>query len=304
MTDTPIRQIGLIGFGEVGGIFGQDWVGKGIVLRAYDILFEKTASRERMSEKALRAKVEMANDYADAIRKADLVVSAVTASSAFPAASTCAPFLQRGQIYMDLNSVSPDTKIKVSKEIAKSGADFVECAVLAAIAAPRLKVPLLLGGERAQELAQRFNMLGMSATAVGERIGVASAIKMCRSVVMKGLASLAIESLFAARRYGAEDAVIESLEATYPGMGWAKSLPDNLTRRAVEHSRRRAAEMRESAETIKSSGIEPRMSVATAELQDWLTREMEANGYEYRDTAPFSWRMIADLIAGVAKATV
>lgn len=304
MSDAPFRQIGLIGFGEVGGIFGQDWVAKGIAVRTYDILFEKSAPRERMTEKARRAGIEMANDYADAVRTADLVVSAVTASSAFPVANMCAPLLQRGQIYMDLNSVSPDTKMQVSGEIAKSGADFVECAVLAAVAAPRSKVPLLLGGGRAQELAERLNLLGMSATAVSERIGVASAIKMCRSVVMKGLASLAMESLFAARRYGAEEAVIASLEATYPGMGWAKSLPDNLTRRAVEHSKRRAAEMRESAETIKSSGIEPRMSLATAELQDWLTREMEANGYVYQESEPFSWRMIADMIAGVSKTTV
>jgi 3-hydroxyisobutyrate dehydrogenase-like beta-hydroxyacid dehydrogenase len=304
MTHPPIRQIGLIGFGEVGGIFGQDWVAKGIRVRTYDILFEKGASHDRMAEKARRASVEMAADYADAIRDADLVVAAVTASSAVPVSKSCTGFLQSGQIYLDLNSVSPETKMQVAKEIAKSGADFVECAVLAAVAAPRLKVPLLLGGPRAQELAQAFKTLGMDPTAVSEKIGVASAIKMCRSVVMKGLASLAIESLFAARRYGAEDAVIASLEATYPGMGWAKALPDNLARRAVEHSKRRAAEMRESAETIKGAGIEPRMALATAELQDWLTREMEANGYIYKESEPFSWRMIADMIAGVEKTAI
>ena len=301
MSDTALRQIGLIGFGEVGGIFGQDWVSKGIRVVTYDILFETMGSRERMAEKARRASVEMAGNYAEAVRGADLVVAAVTASSALPVAKACAPALRPGQIYMDVNSVSPDTKIQVGTEMARANIDFVECAVLAAVAAPRLKVPLLLGGRRAQELTQRFNGLGMDATAVSENIGVASAIKMCRSVVMKGLAALAIESLFAARRYGAEDAVIASFEATYPGMGWAKALPDNLARRAVKHSKRRAAEMRESAETIKSSGIEPRMSLATAELQDWLTREMQANGYVYKESDPFSWQMIADTIAGVTK---
>jgi 3-hydroxyisobutyrate dehydrogenase-like beta-hydroxyacid dehydrogenase len=304
MSDATIRWIGLIGFGEVGGIFGQDWVAKGIKVRTYDILFEKVASRDRMAEKARRAGVEMAADYADAIRGADLVVAAVTASSAVPVSKSCAGFLRSGQIYMDLNSISPESKMQVAREIAKSGADFVECAVLAAVAAPRLKVPLLLGGQRAQELARALKPLGMDPTAVSENIGVASAIKMCRSVVMKGLASLAIESLFAARRYGAEDAVIASFEATYPGMGWAKALPDNLARRAVEHSKRRAAEMRESAETIKGAGIEPRMSLATAELQDWLTREMEASGYVYKESEPFSWRMIADIIARVEKTAV
>jgi 3-hydroxyisobutyrate dehydrogenase-like beta-hydroxyacid dehydrogenase len=304
MSYSPIRQIGLIGFGEVGGIFGQGWVAAGIKVRAYDVLFENPASRERMAEKALLSDVEMAGDLSEAVRGAELVVSAVTASSAFGVSQISAGSLQRGQVYADLNSVSPETKMQIGREIAKSGADFVEAAVLAAVAAPRLKVPILLGGLRAHELSQKFKALGMDATAVSDQIGVASAIKMCRSVVMKGLASLAIESLFAARHYGAEDAVLASLEATYPGMGWAKELPDRLTRRAVEHSKRRAAEMRESAETVEGAGIEPRMALATAELQDWLTREMEANHYVYKESEPFSWRMIADMIAGVEKTSV
>jgi 3-hydroxyisobutyrate dehydrogenase-like beta-hydroxyacid dehydrogenase len=301
MSDAPIRHIGLIGFGEVGSIFGQDWVAAGIKVRAYDRLLGDSSSRERVIGKARQANVDVAASFEDAVLGAELVVAAVTASSAIDVARNCAPFLKPGQIYIDLNSVSPETKTQVSKEIASSGADFVEAAVLAAVKAPRLKVPIFLGGPRAQEVSRRFQALGMDAKAVSEKIGVASAIKMCRSVVMKGLAALAIESLFAARRYGAEEAVIASFEATYPGMGWAKALPDNLTRRAVEHSKRRAAEMRESAETIKGAGFEPRMSLATAELQDWLTAEMAANDYVYKESDPFSWQMIADMIVGAAK---
>ncbi len=101
-------------------------------------------------------------------------------------------------------------------------------------------------------------------------------------------------SLFAARRYGAEEAVLASFDATYPSMGWKGKLPDQLVMRSVEHSKRRAAEMRESAETVSLSGITSRMAKGAAEVQDWLTEEMEAGHYTFEPDKPFSWIAVAD----------
>jgi len=303
MPETRIQKVALIGFGEVGGIFGKDLVAAGIEVSTFDVQFCKEPARAGMLDKALSAKVIAVDNLRDAIRSAQLVVSVVTASSAFTVACEAAGLLRPAQFYLDANSVSPETKGKMAAEVDRSGAYFVEAAVMAAVAPQRLKVPMLLGGTHASELAPALRTLGMDVTPVSERVGVASAIKMCRSVVMKGLAALAIESLFAARRYGAEDAVIASFEATYPHMGWAKSLPDSLTKRAVEHSRRRAAEMREVEETLESAGIRPFMASGTADLQDWLTGEMEAHNYTYQPNESFSWRAFADLIAPSAKST-
>lgn len=297
MSDTSIHTIGLIGFGEAGGIFGQDLVAAGLAVSAFDILFCNEQARERMLTKALAAKVVPTENLRGAIRDADLIISVVTASSASDAAKQAARILRPGQFYLDANSVSPETKGKLAAEIGPSGAYFVEGAVMAAVAPQRLKVPMLLGGACAAELASALRAMGMDATPISDRIGVASAIKMCRSVLMKGMAALAIESLFAARRYDAEEPVIASFEATYPNMGWAKSLPDSLARRAVEHSRRRAAEMREVEQTLKEADIHPFMASSTADLQDWLTTEMDAHNYVYRADEPFSWRAFADLIA-------
>ena len=296
MTYPPIREIGMLGFGEVGGIFGADFASAGVHVTVYDKLFDVTPAREALLARARTARVRPADSLHEAVRGAELVIAAVTASSAPLVASQAAAALRPGQLYLDVNSVSPETKGKIAATIGKSGADFVEAAVVAQVAPQRLKVPMLLGGARAGELAQRLQSMGMDTTAVSDRIGVASAIKMCRSVVMKGLAALAIEALFAARRYGAEDAVIASLDATYPGMGWPKNLPDALTRRAVEHSRRRAAEMREVADTLKDVGINPLMASSTAELQDWLTEELEAAHVAWKPNETFSWRAIADAI--------
>jgi 3-hydroxyisobutyrate dehydrogenase-like beta-hydroxyacid dehydrogenase len=295
--EMAFNRIAIIGFGEVGGIFGKDLAAAGLNVSVFDCLFRDERSRGAMMEKAQTAHVRAATSVEDAIQEAELVISVVTASSATEVAREAAASLPHGRFYVDANSVSPDTKGKVQSAIGRSGADFVEAAVMAPVAPQRLKVPMLIGGARAELLAPKLRSIGMDATAVSERIGVASAIKMCRSVVMKGLAALAIESLFAARRYGAEDAVIASFEATYPSMGWAKNLPDNLMHRAVEHSRRRAAEMREVAETLEDAGIDPLMASSTAKLQDWLTQQLEEGHIVYRPNEPFSWRAIADAIA-------
>lgn len=295
MTETTFQRLTIIGFGEVGGILGTDLAAAGVHVRVFDILLNKEQSREAMLTKAKTAKVRTAESLKEAVLGAELVIAAVTASSTTDVAKDAAAVLKPGQFYLDLNSVSPKTKTKVAESVGKSGADFVEAAVVAPVAPQRLKVPMLLGGARAGELASRLQAMGMDTTAVSERIGVASAIKMCRSVVMKGIAALAIESLVAARRYGVEDAVIASFDATYPNMGWARSLPDHLAKRAVEHSRRRAAEMREVAETLQDVGIDPVMALGTAEVQDWLTAEIEAGKIVF-NAKDFSWRSMVDAI--------
>ena len=61
--------------------------------------------------------------------------------------------------------------------------------------------------------------------------------------------------MFAARRFGAEQAVLASLDKTFPHMGWTAELPDYLVSRVAEHGRRRAAEMREVAATLEDVGI-------------------------------------------------
>jgi len=123
---------------------------------------------------------------------------------------------------------------------------------------------------------------------------------MCRSVLIKGLEALAIEGLFAARRYGAEEAVLASLDATYPSMGWKADLPDYLISRVAEHGRRRAAEMREAAQAVADVGIDPLLTERTAERHDWLVDEIAARLRE-KPGEPFSWRALADALATRAK---
>jgi 3-hydroxyisobutyrate dehydrogenase-like beta-hydroxyacid dehydrogenase len=256
-----------------------------------------------MLSKARDCRVRARESLRECLRDAELVISAVTASSAAEVAEEASAILGGGQIYLDINSASPETKSRMAEQVGRGEGHFVEAAVMAAVAPQRLKVPMLLGGRHAAELALRLGTIGMNAKAVSERIGVASAVKMCRSVVIKGLEALVVESLLAARRYGAEEAVLASLAATYPEMGWQDDLPDYLIGRVAEHGRRRAAEMREAAQALCDVGLDPHMARATAERQDWLVDEIAGRRLNARTGKKFSWRALADAIAGATKSS-
>jgi 3-hydroxyisobutyrate dehydrogenase-like beta-hydroxyacid dehydrogenase len=304
MANEPFQRIALVGFGEAGGILGHDLARQGIEVSFFDILLRSKKGRPAMLAKAAASGVHAKEILRDAVRGAELVISAVTASSAPSVAREAAKLVQAGQFFLDINSVSPETKRKEARHFEKSKGSFVEAAVMAPVPPQRIKVPMLLGGKRAAELAPRLQAIGMNATAVSDQIGIASAIKMCRSVMIKGLEALAIESLFAARRYGAEDAVLASLEATFPSMGWKDKLPDYLISRAAEHGRRRAAEMREAALAVADVGLSPLLTERTAKRHDWLVDEIAAQGVSFdagEFGESFSWRVLADALAAPAK---
>jgi len=302
MSEVPIRNVALIGFGEFGGIFGSDLARTAVPVYVFDILLDSGQSRAAMLAKAKAAGVRACASLEEAIRGADLVISAVTCSAAADVARKSVQFLERGQTYLDINSVAPETKREIAQILEPSKATFIEAAVMAPVSPQRLKVPMLLGGVEAKNVAPHLRAIGLNVTPISERIGVASAVKMCRSVIIKGIEALAVESLFAARRYGAEKQVLDSLNATYPQMGWDGPLPDYLISRVAEHGKRRAAEMREAGETLRNIGLEPLTALATAERQDWLVREMAERGIALRPDESFSWQELADAIAVAAAA--
>ena len=203
------------------------------------------------------------------------MISAVTADSAVTVAEQVAPHLRAPQIYIDLNSVSPATKERVAGPVRASGADFVEFAVMAPVKEPGIEVPILSGGEKAEEVSSRLNELGMKITPVSTGIGTASATKLCRSIVIKGMEALLLECALAAGEYDAADRVYESLAQTYPGMDWRKTA-EYMIGRVLEHGERRAHEMEEVAATLRAAGIDPLMAEAAARRQDWEATARDA----------------------------
>jgi 3-hydroxyisobutyrate dehydrogenase-like beta-hydroxyacid dehydrogenase len=205
--------------------------------------------------------VRVGRDSADAARGADIVFSAVTAASNLEAARQAAPGLSAGQFYVELNSVSPNRK-REAGAIVGSRARFVGMAVMAPVHPLRHRTPVLISGPAATELVPLLKRCGMDVEEVGTDVGAAAAIKMVRSVMVKGLAALTQECFMAARRAGVEERIIASLTQSYPMIDWAKLADYNLERMAT-HGLRRAAEMRDVCETLESLGVEPALTRGT-----------------------------------------
>src|SRR5262249_31346919 len=163
-------------------------------------------------------------------------------SSALQAAQQTAPFLKAKHVYADLNSVSPQLKQQIEAVVTAAGAGFVEAAVMAAVPPHRHRVPMLLGGGAAAAFAVRMSPFGMRFEVLQGKVGTAVAVKMCRSIIVKGLEALLFECVLAAGRFDADDRVFASLNESFPGMDW-KKLADYMVGRSVVHGERRAREM-------------------------------------------------------------
>jgi 3-hydroxyisobutyrate dehydrogenase-like beta-hydroxyacid dehydrogenase len=257
-------RLAFIGYGEVGQTFARQFLARGdVAVLAYDILFDAGA----LTERARQAGIIAARNAAEAARDADVVISAVTADAVLNVARDAETYLKPRQFFFDINSASPNTKTRAAEIVNKTGAHYVEGAVMAAVLEPGISVPILAGGPAAAELAARMNAVGMNIRAVAAEYGRASAMKLCRSIVMKGLEVLTVECARAAQFWDVADEVFGSLEATYPGMGWA-ALAENSAERVSSHGIRRAAEMREAAEMIADMGLSPALARAIADAQE------------------------------------
>ena len=264
------RTIAFIGFGEAGQTISRGLLAEHAPrIRAYDILFDDAADGGRLKRAAEALGVAPARDHAEAVRGAELVFLAVTASSSLEAAISCLPGLSAGQLFLDINSVSPKRKIETAARVSATGARYVDVAVMAPVAPYLHKVPCLAGGPGAQAFHAAAQTLGMKTDFVSDEVGQASAIKMFRSILIKGLEALMLESMLGASEYRVESRVLASLQETFPSIDW-ENLSGYLIERVVSHGRRRAAEMREVAETLESIDLEPIMARAIAARQQWV----------------------------------
>jgi 3-hydroxyisobutyrate dehydrogenase-like beta-hydroxyacid dehydrogenase len=262
-------HIGLIGFGEVGQVLANDLhLKEGVKLSAWDRLFPLENSEPQRAA-AARPFLAVADSMAQAVRDRAIVISAVTAGECRAAALEAAQALTPGTYYLDLNSVSPGTRTEAARTIEAVRGRYIEAAVMSPIARQRTASPVWLGGPHAQEFLPLAQSLGLAGAAVySGTIGEASAAKMCRSVIVKGMEALLAESLLTARRHGVEDAVLNSLKDLFPVGDWRK-LARYMISRSLQHGRRRAEEMEEAAKTVAEAGFEPWMSRACVERQRW-----------------------------------
>jgi 3-hydroxyisobutyrate dehydrogenase-like beta-hydroxyacid dehydrogenase len=265
MTRVNTPRFCFIGFGEAGQALAAGLREAGVAtMSAWDILFP-VGEGERLRDAGQKIGVRIGASAADAISGADIVISAVTAASSLDAAQQAKPHLNRDQFYLDINSVSPGRKQETARHLGET-VRYVDVAVMAPVYPARHQTPVLLAGPFAEVIEPILTALDMRASVAGSEIGAAAAIKMVRSVMIKGMEALTLECFLAAARAGVEPQIIASLSKSFPTLDWQKMVAYNLERMA-SHGTRRAAEMEQVADTLRELGVEPYMAMATVARQ-------------------------------------
>lgn len=271
-------RIGFLGYGEAARAFHEGLVRDGLAVLAYDIKLTDPASgmREAMLERGANPCPSIAG-----LADADWVFSAVTADQSLLAIEPLVPHLRQGQVVIDINSVSPDRKRETSARVQESGARYLDMAVMAPVHPRKHQTPILLAGPDAERLLPDLLELGFSGSIAGDRPGAATAIKMVRSLFVKGLEAITVETLLAAEASGCFDEILASIAGSFPGLDWPR-FGEYQFDRTTTHGRRRAAEMRESAATLDALGLHGQLAHAIADVQDSMGAGGRGEGDDLR----------------------
>jgi len=304
MPDSTVAagSIAFIGFGEAARAFLDGWrsqPGFNARVSAYDIKTDSADADVRAAKRAdyAAANVIGASSAPEAVAGAEAVFSVVTADQAHEAAVAALPGLARGVLFLDCDSCAPQTKARTAKKVDAAGGRYVDVAVMAPVH-PRLhRTPLLISGPHARAAAAALAALDMSAAIHDGPVGSSSAVKMIRSIMMKGLEALVCECVLAGRKAGVIETVLDSLDDSYPGFDWKKRSAYMLER-VMTHGVRRAAEMREVALTVDLLGLDGAMSRASVGWQQAIgDLALRPSADEVSDYRVLADRILASLNA-------
>lgn len=289
-----LLAIGVIGFGEVGSALGHGLMSTGRAkVVAADIAADDPTFGPLIRRRATEARVELLPTNAAVAEVSDVVLVAVPGTRALEAAQQTAPGLRSGQLYVDVGSASPRVKQALAEVVSAAGASPIDVAIVSSPLIDGHRIATLASGPRAAEYRALLTPLGCNITVVGDRPGQAAAIKMLRSVIMKGLEALLLESLLAARRHGVEDVVLGTVAEFMDKRRFAEMANFFITTDAI-HAERRAAEADMMAEVVREVGITPRLSPAVAETLHWsASLGLKAH---FGGEVPSDWKTVIDAI--------
>lgn len=261
-------KIAFIGFGEAAEAFAKSFaaIDPRLAFSCYDILFETEGAVGPTARRAEAAGVKPAPSPSDAISDADWIISAVTASSSLEAAQSVVPHTRQGQVFIDINSVSPGRKQATAALFSARDVGYVDMAVMAPVHPNGHRTAVFVAGVLGDDFVHRLGALEFHFEAVGEEPGAATAIKMVRSLFVKGLEAITVEALLAAEASGCRDRIVASLSGSFAGLGWPE-FADYEFERTLKHGRRRAAEMMECGVTLDELGLEGGLARAIADVQ-------------------------------------
>lgn len=284
--------IGLVGFGEAGASIAGGLVEEGTRVVATDLRLTSEQG-DALRAQAAELGVDLVADVAEVAERCATILSFVTSSAAVPVAQALAPHVGSGHLVVDANSTSPERVQEVGRALEGTGALVCDVAVMSAVPPHRHRVPMLASGPGARRFVDLD--VGFRVELVDGELGAASAIKMLRSSLIKGLEALLLEFGLAARTFGATGEVLRSITGTLPSEDW-EELASYLLTRTVKHATRRGHELEEVADMFRAAGVEPLVAAAAAR------RLLAAGELGLADHVPDDADTYDDILDGIAAA--
>lgn len=257
-----VMKIGFIGYGEAAYELSTGLKTEGLnQFYAYDVLLQNEKLAGSLKEKASQTGVQLTSSISELIKKSDLVIAAVPANKTLEVAQSVLESLKKNQLYVDVSASTPDIKKQVANEIEKQEALFVDAAMLGSLPVNKHKVPITASGSGIDQFMKVMNAYGMNITKISDQPGDASALKLIRSIYMKGIVGLLIEFLEISKKYNVEHQVISSLSDTIDSKSFEETMNRLVTGSAL-HAKRRAVELLGTIEMLDEAEIDASMSRA------------------------------------------
>lgn len=287
-------RLGFIGFGEAAFHIAKGLTGAGLGgIKAFDLMASDPGLGPLVAQRAAGAGVALLPSLAELLEACDLVLCATSAKYALAIAREAAASVHPGLVYADLNSASPGTKKDIAALMATAGALFADVAVMELVPPHGHKVPLAVSGTGARAFLEGLTPYGMRISLIEGEAGSSSALKMLRSIFMKGMTALLLETLTAGRKAGVDRQIMESISATIGSRPLEETATMLITRTAIA-AERRVAEMGEVLDTLAEMGLDSTASQATkAKLQALAELDLRA---KFGSSPPETYTAVLDAI--------
>jgi len=262
-------KLGFIGFGGAGYGLAKGLHQAGLTeILFYDRMQQTPPYSEVILRHAEETGALSAGRMEELLSRVEVVISCVTGAMAASVAEEAAPFLRTGHLYADVNTAAPQVKEQVARIVEPTGAGFIDAAMMGAIPTFLHRVPILASGDGAERFQLAMQPYEMNIRVIGPKPGQASAIKMFRSIFMKGMLSLFLEMLTATHCYGVDEMVLGSIAESLDGVPFRETARLQMTK-GVVNAGRMAHEMEEVIATIEGMDLPAGMSRAAMEKLLW-----------------------------------
>ena len=287
-------KIGFIGYGEAAFNISLGLGREGISgIRATDAMMHHEVMGKQVHSRAQEAGVTLVDTNQEIAQWADVVFAAVPSSFTMDVCNDVKACLRPGQVYVDVSASTPTVKEAIWEAIKDTGVLFADAAMLGSLPKDKHQVPITASGNGAAKFYELMTPYGMKITLAGEKAGSASAIKLVRSIFMKGIAALMIDTMQAADAYGVSSEIVASLSKSLDGIPFTSHLDRIVTGTAL-HCTRRAAELKGSVAMQEEAGLNPEMTLASKHGHEALEKYEFAK--RYVDNKPSGWQEIIEAI--------